>query len=266
SGVGRCQFLLELPTVTGRPPTPRATGNVPELPRSNVFFVDAHLGERLRFNLLFAPLAPGPRNFVLPMHAFGVADPAPSLAVEAVAVPSPLDATGTFHASLLLYVDSPSAALMIAISATPRMLPSYHLFKVVFPDLCDLHAWRPYNSEALWTSAAARDAFVPPDLRDRLPDTVELDSSIDSRLKTAFASAMAAKAVGGDQKTPTAAQGELQENFMALLGDYDAEVTRRPSVGGNTGDDHSDDSNNDNERFLAAVADGKLAAPGLHHG
>ncbi|KAJ1552190.1 hypothetical protein HK405_012303 [Cladochytrium tenue] len=133
------------------------------------------------------------------------------------------------------------------------------------PDLCDLHAWRPYYSEALWTSAAARDAFVPPDLRDRLPDTVELDSTIDSRLKTAIASAMAAKAVGGDRKTPTAAQGELQENFMALLADYDAEVMRRPSAGGNTGDGHSN-SNDDDDRFLAAVADGKLAAPGLHHG
>ncbi|KAJ1549312.1 Cilia- and flagella-associated protein 47 [Cladochytrium tenue] len=89
AAVGR---LLELPTVTGRPATPRATGNAPELgpPRSNVFFVDAHPGERLRFDLLFAPLAPGPRNFVLPMHAFGIADPAPSLAVEAVAVPSPV--------------------------------------------------------------------------------------------------------------------------------------------------------------------------------
>ncbi|KAJ1561853.1 hypothetical protein HK405_002456 [Cladochytrium tenue] len=176
--------------------------------------------------------------------------------------------TAGLHHWKLTIAQSPASttAASITTSVTPHMLPSYHLFKVVFPDLCDPHAWRPYYSEALWTSAAARDAFVPPDLRDRLPDTVELDSSIDSRLKTAIASAMAAKAVGGDRKTPTAVQGELQENFMALLGDYDAEVTRRPSVGGNTGDDHSDDSNNDDDRFLTAVADRKLAAPGLHHG
>ncbi|KAJ1559765.1 hypothetical protein HK405_009431, partial [Cladochytrium tenue] len=168
--------------------------------------------------------------------------------------------TAGLHTWKLTVTQSPAStsASPIATSAAPRMLSSYRLFKLVFPNLCDREAWRPYYSKALWTSVAARDAFVPPDLRDRLPDTVELDGSIDSRLKSAIASAMAAGAESAGE-SPAAANDELRKNFMALLSDYDASVASGASaVDDNSGGKTDGNTDDADERFLSAVAEGTL--------